>query len=46
LNAEEIIRSVEASLKKLGVSRLYGILIHNEEALSLWDKGLSEILIG
>lgn len=45
-NARSIINSVETSLRNLGISRLYALLIHNEELLGLWDKGLREILVG
>ncbi|VAW48818.1 hypothetical protein MNBD_GAMMA03-472 [hydrothermal vent metagenome] len=44
LNAKEVISSVEGSLRNLGVSKLYALLIHDESSLLLWDKGLKEIL--
>ena len=36
--------SIDKSLKKLGVPCLSGILLHREEMLSIWDKGLGRIL--
>jgi aryl-alcohol dehydrogenase-like predicted oxidoreductase len=44
LNSSHILNSLEKSLINLGVSKLYGILIHQEGMLDLWDKGLCEIL--
>jgi len=36
--------AVAESLKILGVPKLYGIMLHREEMLALWYKGLAEIL--
>jgi len=36
--------SIDKSLQKLGVPCLSGILLHREEMLSIWDKGLGRIL--
>ena len=44
LNASDMSRALDESLKRLGVQSLYGIMLHREEMLSLWDKGLGEIL--
>ncbi len=44
LNAEALSLALYKSLQRLGVSSLYGILLHREELLNLWDKGLAEIL--
>jgi len=38
--------ALNQSLKRLGVSSLFGIMLHREEMLSLWDNGLGEILHG
>jgi aryl-alcohol dehydrogenase-like predicted oxidoreductase len=35
--------ALERSLENLGISELYGIMLHREELLELWDKGLGEI---
>ena len=44
LNTTAMSRSLDQSLEELGVPCLYGIMLHREELLSLWHKGLSEIL--
>lgn len=36
--------AVAESLQNLGVPKLYGIMLHREEMLALWYKGLAEIL--
>ena len=36
---------LEKSLYRLNIPRLHGLLLHNEEQLDLWDKGLGEVLI-
>ena len=36
--------ALDESLSRLGVTSLYGMMLHREELLSLWDKGLSRIL--
>lgn len=33
------------SLKRLQVSKLYALMLHREETLDLWDKGLGKILL-
>ncbi|MBU0986971.1 MAG: aldo/keto reductase [Proteobacteria bacterium] len=38
-------QGLEQSLDRLNVPRLHGLLLHNEEQLDLWDKGLGEMLI-
>lgn len=44
LNASDMSKALDESLESLGVSSLYGIMLHREEMLSLWNKGLSKIL--
>lgn len=44
LNAEVMSRALDQSLHRLGVPRLFGVMLHREKTLSLWDKGLSKIL--
>ena len=44
LSAPAMSRSLDQSLQRLGIQRLYGIMLHREELLSFWHKGLSEIL--
>lgn len=46
LNGEELSITVDESLVRLRISRLAGALLHREEYLDLWEKGLGEILIG
>jgi len=36
--------TVEESLERLCVSKLYGIMLHREELLDQWDQGLGEAL--
>jgi len=45
LNTDSVISSVEKSLKHLGIAKLHALLIHDEDSLRLWDKGLKEILM-
>jgi aryl-alcohol dehydrogenase-like predicted oxidoreductase len=44
LNATAMSRSLDQSLQRLGIQSLYGIMLHREELLSFWNKGLSGIL--
>jgi len=46
LDVEEMRKAVEASLKRIGVPCLYGMMLHREELLKLWNRGLGEILFG
>ncbi len=46
LNHDDMRRGLEETLSNLGISALYGIMLHREEFLDFWDKGLSEILTG
>lgn len=43
-NASVLSAALETSFKDLGVSNIYGLLLHREEMLPLWEKGLGEIL--
>ncbi len=43
---EAVQRSVESSLRKLGLKQLEGLLLHHEDQLSFWDKGLGDALKG
>lgn len=36
--------AMDESIKRLSVPNLYGIMLHREEFLTLWDKGIYEIL--
>jgi aryl-alcohol dehydrogenase-like predicted oxidoreductase len=36
--------AVEASLNNIGVPQLFCVMLHREEMLTLWDKGLADIL--
>lgn len=38
--------ALDESIKRLRVPNLKGMMLHREELLSLWDKGLAEILHG
>lgn len=44
-NREDAVReSLEDSLSRLRISQLEGLLLHNEENLRFWDKGLGQSL--
>jgi aryl-alcohol dehydrogenase-like predicted oxidoreductase len=44
LNPAILENAVAESLKNIGVPQIYGIMLHREEMLVLWHKGLAEIL--
>lgn len=44
LNPAVLEKAIAASLKNIGVPQIYGIMLHREEILSLWHKGLAETL--
>ena len=44
LDASVLSNTLNQSLERLGVSSLFGIMLHREEMLSLWDKGLAEVI--
>ena len=44
LNSVILENAVAESLRNIGVPQLYGIMLHREELLVLWHKGLAEIL--
>ena len=44
LSAVAMSDALNESLSRLGVPYLFGMMLHKEEILSLWDKGLVEIL--
>jgi len=46
LTPDTMRRGLEESLSNLGVPTLYGMMLHREESLDLWDGGLGEILTG
>lgn len=39
-------QSLTESLSRLGVLSLHGLMLHREESLALWDRGLGDILRG
>lgn len=43
LDADGLLRALDASLKRLGVERMEGLMLHREELLSVWNKGLDSI---
>ena len=45
LNPVILENAVVESLRNIGVPQLYGIMLHREELLALWHKGLAEILL-
>jgi aryl-alcohol dehydrogenase-like predicted oxidoreductase len=44
LNASILSDSMDRSLERIGIPSLYGMMLHREEMISLWNKGLSVIL--
>jgi len=45
LDSRALSTSLEASLDQLGVPRLFAIVLHREDMLSLWNRGLGDILM-
>jgi len=43
-DASVLSNALNQSLERLGLSSLFGIMLHREEMFSLWDKGLGKIL--
>ena len=41
---KEVLKALEKTLSNLRLHRLFSIILHKEELLELWDKGLSDIL--
>jgi aryl-alcohol dehydrogenase-like predicted oxidoreductase len=46
LNHTDLAKALSQTLRNLGISRLYGLMLHDEEFLGQWKKGLGEILSG
>ena len=44
LNQDDLNQALDKTLSNLKISSLYGIMLHREEFLGLWDKGLGENL--
>ncbi len=44
LNHTDMKQALEETLLRLKISQLYGLLLHKEDSLDLWHKGLGEIL--
>jgi aryl-alcohol dehydrogenase-like predicted oxidoreductase len=44
LDASVIEKSIDQSLRRLGIQNLFCIMLHREGMLSLWDKGLGKII--
>ena len=44
LNSSVMKEALEKSIEHLGVARLYGLMLHREDLLDLWEKGLCEII--
>jgi len=44
LDASALSNSLNKSLERLGIPNLFGVMLHREETLSLWNKGLAKIL--
>jgi aryl-alcohol dehydrogenase-like predicted oxidoreductase len=43
LNRDVMQNALDASLNELNVPRLYGMLLHHQETITLWEKGLKKI---
>ena len=46
LDADEMSKTLDQSLSRLRVDSLFGMMLHKEDILSLWDQGLQRILEG
>jgi len=46
LNHDAMSQALEETLSTVGISNLYGMMLHREESLDLWNSGLGEILAG
>ncbi|MEN6374686.1 MAG: aldo/keto reductase [Smithella sp.] len=44
LNSDSLENAIASSLKNIGVERLHGIILHREELLPLWNRGLADTL--
>jgi len=44
LNKHNLLKALEKTLSSLRIPSLYRLILHKEELLDLWNKGLSEIL--
>jgi len=44
VNQKDMRQAIQMTLSHLKIPKLYGIMLHREEFLDLWDKGLGEIL--
>ena len=45
LNKAALLKALETSMDNLGVESLYGLMLHREDMLDLWEKGLGENLM-
>lgn len=45
LNQKQMEVGLKKSLDRLKISQLYGFMLHNENCLNLWEKGLKDILL-
>ncbi len=46
LDAKAMSRALDKSLQRLRVPALFGMMLHREDMLGLWDNGLGKILMG
>ena len=46
LNQHDLVQALEKTLSNLRVPSLYSVILHKEEFLDLWNKGLGNILSG
>jgi len=44
LSHSEMTGALDASLERLGVPSLFGVMLHGDEPLSLWNQGLGDVL--
>jgi len=44
LNKNTLLKALEKTLSNLRIHKLFSIILHKEELLKLWNKGLSDIL--
>lgn len=45
LNKASLLKAIETSMDSLGVKSIFGLMLHREDLLELWEKGLGKILM-
>ena len=45
LNKAALLKAIETSMDNLGVKSIFGLMLHREDLLELWEEGLDKILM-